>query len=148
MKLPNDFSPKKGIRYFSIYPLYPPSVLGVIPSELNQLMELPGIGDYMSRALLCFAFGKDTPIVDTNVARILYRLFDIKGEFPQNPARKRDLLETANRLVPDGKSREFNLAMLDLGALICQSRKPKCGTCPLSTNCTFVKTNGWASTCE
>lgn len=115
---------------------------GVIPPDLEQLMQLPGIGAYIARALLCFAFGIDVPVVDTNVARILYRLFGILGDFPQNPARKKSLINLAASLVPDGMSRNFNFAMLDLGALICQSKKPKCGACPIFSMCEYGKAKG------
>ena len=115
---------------------------GVIPPDFGHLIQLPGIGDYISRALLCFAFGEDVPVVDTNVARILYRTFGIQGKFPQNPARKRNLINLAASLVPENMSREFNFAMLDLGALICQSKKPKCYACPILSICEFGKVKG------
>jgi len=94
-------------------------------------MDLPGIGDYSARATLCFAFGQQVPIVDTNVARILYRLFSIPGKFPSNPARKRPLISLALNLMPEGIARYFNFAMLDLGSLVCKSGKPDCLSCPL-----------------
>jgi len=110
---------------------------GCIPQDLKSLLALPGVGDYIARAELCFAFGQDVPIVDTNVARILYRLFGLPGPMPANPARKRSLIELAGSLLPTGQSREFNLAMLDLGALICKVPAPECNLCPLSSICEF-----------
>ena len=115
---------------------------GVIPSDLEHLMQLPGVGDYISRALLCFAFCIDVPVVDTNVARILYRLFGIQGKFPQNPSRNKILLNLAASMIPNGMSRNFNLALLDLGALVCQSKEPICGDCPLLSTCMYGKKNG------
>ncbi|MBL7091655.1 hypothetical protein [Acidovorax sp.] len=110
---------------------------GCVPQDLKSLLALPGVGDYIARAVLCFAFGQDVPIVDTNVARILYRLFGLSGPMPANPARKRNLIELAGSLLPTGQSREFNLAMLDFGALVCKSSSPECDHCPLSPVCEF-----------
>lgn len=111
---------------------------GHVPNDLKALLAIHGVGDYTARAVLCFAFGQDVPIVDTNIARILYRLFELPGPFPANPARKRSLLELAGELLPKGQSREFNLAMLDLGALVCTHSAPECGICPLSSICAFA----------
>ena len=113
---------------------------GCVPQNFKSLMALPGIGDYTSRAILCFAFNQDVPIVDTNVARILYRVFGLPGPMPANPARKRSLIELAGSLIPSGRARDFNLAMLDLGALVCKSSNPKCQICPLLTVCEFGST--------
>ncbi len=110
---------------------------GHIPQDFKSLMALPGVGDYTSRAILCFAFGQDVPIVDTNVARILYRVFGLPGSMPANPARKRSLIELAGSLVPLGQSRDFNLALLDLGAMICKPAKPQCQSCPLLPVCEY-----------
>ena len=110
---------------------------GHVPQDFKSLMALPGVGDYIARAVLCFAFGQDVPIVDTNVARILYRLFRLPGPIPANPARKRSLIDLAASLLPDGQSREFNLAILDFGALVCKPHAPECDLCPLSSICEF-----------
>lgn len=115
---------------------------GYIPQDLKSLLALPGVGDYTARAVLCFAFGQDVPIVDTNIARILYRLFGLPGPVPANPARKRSLVELAGSLVPNGQSREFNLAMLDLGALVCRASGPHCTECPVQQLCTYHKLGG------
>jgi len=108
---------------------------GYIPRDFKSLISLFGVGDYIARAVLCFAFGQDVPVVDTNVARILYRLFELSGPMPANPARKRSLIELAGSLVPTGQSREFNLAMLDLGALVCKTSAPECALCPIASVC-------------
>ncbi len=110
---------------------------GSIPQDFNMLISLPGIGDYTTRALLCFAFGKNVSVVDTNVARILYRIFGIPGPMPANPARKRQLVELADSLIPEGNARDFNFGMLDLGAMICRSRNPACSFCPLKNLCYY-----------
>lgn len=110
---------------------------GHVPNDLKSLLALPGVGDYTARAVLCFAFGQDVPIVDTNVARILYRVFGLTGEMPANPARKKELIALAALLVPQKQSRQFNWALLDLGALICKPSKPLCVNCPINTLCSY-----------
>jgi A/G-specific adenine glycosylase len=114
---------------------------GVIPDSLVALMALPGVGDYSARAVLSFAFGYDVAIVDTNVARIFYRVFGIPGPMPSNPARKRSLIDLATALLPAGQARQFNLALLDLGALICTPRAPDCEVCPVLKYCDYGKAN-------
>lgn len=108
---------------------------GTIPNNLKDLLDLPGVGDYTARAVLSFAHGKDVPIVDTNVARLLYRVFGITKSLPSNPARDKQLIAMAAVLIPKGESREFNLAILDLCASICTARRPKCAYCPINRSC-------------
>lgn len=111
---------------------------GKVPRTLQELLALPGVGDYAARAVLSFAYGEDVPIVDTNVARFLYRIYGIEGRMPSNPARKKSLLELAATLVPFGRSKEWNLAVLDLCAAICTPSKPKCSLCPLQEYCLYA----------
>ena len=115
---------------------------GEIPQDFKSLMALPGVGDYTARAVLCFAFGQDVPVVDTNVARILYRLFGLPGVMPANPARKRSLIELAGTLMQKDKARELNLAIIDLGALVCKSSRPYCTECPLQKLCAYYLSGG------
>ncbi len=110
---------------------------GIVPNELKDLLSLYGVGDYSARAVLSFAYGLDVSVVDTNVARILYRVFDIPGKFPKNPARSQFLIKLSLSHLPSGKSKEFNLAMIDLGSLICLSRKPRCAECPIHNLCKY-----------
>lgn len=110
---------------------------GEMPRTLNSLESLVGIGSYTARAILCFAYHVDVPIVDVNVARILYRLFELPGSLPTNPARKQSLLDLAEGLLPMGSSRDFNLALVDLGALVCTPSDPDCLMCPLLGECIY-----------
>ena len=114
---------------------------GVVPDNLSALMALTGVGDYSARAVLSFAFGYDVAVVDTNVARIFYRVFGIPGRMPSNPARKRSLIDLATALLPVGQARQFNLALLDLGALVCTPRAPDCESCPVLQYCAYGKAN-------
>jgi A/G-specific adenine glycosylase len=114
---------------------------GVVPDDLSSLITLTGVGEYSARAVLSFAFGCDVAVVDTNIARIFYRVFDIPGRMPSNPARKRSLIDLATELLPVGQARRFNLALLDLGALVCTPRSPDCKDCPVLEYCDYGKAN-------
>ena len=118
---------------------------GKVPQDLRQLLALTGVGDYTARAVLSFAFGKNIPVVDTNVARFLYRLYGIPGPLPANPARKKSLIELASGLIPSGRSRDFNLAILDLCAQICKPATPLCTDCPVQVYCVLDNMKGEVS---
>jgi A/G-specific adenine glycosylase len=111
---------------------------GQIPDNLHELRRLPGVGEYSARAVLCFGFGQDLAVVDTNVARFLHRVFGLPDPVGNNPARNRKLIQLAGSLVPKGRARDFNLAVLDLCASICTSSRPNCAICPLRQDCTFA----------
>ncbi len=112
---------------------------GVVPSNLEDLLNLTGVGDYSARAVLCFAYNETVPIVDTNIARFLHRLCGINKPLPANPARKKYLQHLATQLLPEDVSRDFNFAVLDLCALVCTSRSPKCPDCPVQKSCAYAQ---------
>lgn len=105
---------------------------GKIPSNKSDLIKLSGVGDYVANAVLCFAFGKDEPVVDVNVRRVVRRYFGWKK------LRDEEIAGTLEKVIPKGKAREFNLAVIDFSALIC-SRKPKCKKCFLSEHCSYYQ---------
>jgi len=113
---------------------------GRIPDSLAELKLLygKGFGEYMAHALLCFAFGQDVPVVDANVERILKRVFSFRTR--KNGHRDRKLWEFAGGLVPVGRAREYNWALIDFGALVCTPLSPRCSSCPLLRICDFGKT--------
>ena len=110
---------------------------GLVPNDLRKLLSLTGVGDYSARAVLSFAFEEDVPIVDTNVARFLYRLYEVPDPFPSNPARKKVLIEMAASLIPVGNSRDFNFAVLDLCSKVCRPTNPTCIICPVQEFCLY-----------
>jgi A/G-specific adenine glycosylase len=110
---------------------------GEVPRTLPELMALTGVGEYGARAVLSFAYGEDVPVVDTNVARFLFRIFGIEGPLPANPARKKVLNDLAANILLEGRSKEFNLAILDLCALICKPTNPLCPDCPVQAFCVY-----------
>ncbi|MHA1374412.1 MAG: hypothetical protein ACTSR7_08960 [Promethearchaeota archaeon] len=105
----------------------------VIPSEKKDLMSLPGVGDYIANAVLCFAFSKKMPIIDANIGRVMKRIYS----FPVKsaPSRDKKLAERMEELIPDRYFKEFNYGILDIAALICIPRKPRCEECPLTAIC-------------
>jgi A/G-specific adenine glycosylase len=114
---------------------------GEVPRSREELLELPGVGDYTANAVMCFAFGRNVPILDTNVIRIITRVFS----FHSKRKRARDdpeMWRATRRILPKRKARDFNLAMLDLAATICLFRRPRCAACPVRSLCDYnTKTN-------
>lgn len=108
---------------------------GEVPDQVEELLALPGIGDYTSRAIACFHFGQNVPVVDTNVRRVHERL--IAGNFLQPPARKAELAQVAALLPEDGTGPTFSVALMELGATICTARAPECEVCPVRTHCAW-----------
>jgi len=106
-----------------------------VPETKKELMNLPGVGEYIANAVLCFAFNKPVPIIDANVGRIMKRVYS----FPVKnaPSRDKNLEKFMQDLIPKSNFKEFNLALLDLAALICLPKNPKCLECPVSKICDF-----------
>jgi A/G-specific adenine glycosylase len=102
---------------------------GQLPDDPVQLQELPGVGKYTAGAVACFAYEKPVAAVDTNVKRVLSRVFQAK-----------DIWKLAERIVPrDGKRAwRFNQALMELGALVCTARAPKCVDCPVKLECRYT----------
>ncbi len=108
----------------------------VVPSSVETLESLPGVGTYTARAVACFGYGQRQPVVDTNVRRVVARL--VHGRAEPRPARAADLADVA-ALAPDDESRgvRFSVAVMELGALVCVARTPRCGACPVRTGCAW-----------
>ena len=110
---------------------------GVVPDDVNDLLALPGIGDYTARAIAVFAYGHRHPVVDTNVRRVLARAVDGVAE-PSAPSARRDLAAMEAQLPTDiEESCIANAAIMELGAIVCTARSPKCGECPLIDSCAW-----------
>ena len=105
---------------------------GKLPEEPEQLLQFKGIGRYTAGAVATFAYGKAAPILDTNVARVLHRVFIGEGEVKKNSAH---LWALAGRLIPKKGVYDFNQGLMDLGAMICTARRPACLLCPVSRVC-------------
>jgi A/G-specific adenine glycosylase len=107
---------------------------GQFPRPVEKMQRLPGIGKYTAHAVASFAFNQSVPIVEANTARVLTRLFNVRHSIDSGAGR-RTLWKHAADLLPTSDSRTFNSALLDLGALICVARNPKCGHCPVKSFC-------------
>jgi A/G-specific adenine glycosylase len=107
---------------------------GRIPRELDQLRRLPGIGRYTLGAIASIAFGMDVPALDGNIKRVYSRIFDI-SEPVDSPAGEKILWELAEENLPKGQAGDYNQALMDLGAIICVPKNPRCLICPVMKLC-------------
>jgi A/G-specific adenine glycosylase len=106
-----------------------------VPADLEQLLALPGIGEYTARAVLAFAEHIDVGVVDTNVTRVFARVLN-------KPLGKRETQTIADSIVPIGLSWEWNQVLMDFGATCCVARSPQCGQCPISVSCAWRNQGG------
>jgi A/G-specific adenine glycosylase len=107
---------------------------GRLPSDEATLLSFKGIGRYTAGAIRSFAFGERAAILDTNVARVLFRVFIGQGD-PASHEMKQRLWRVSEALVPHRHVFDFNQALMDLGATVCTARKPRCLVCPLARMC-------------
>ena len=107
---------------------------GKIPSDLEQLRTLPGIGPYTAGAIAAFAFDKPVPVLDANIFRVIARLLNFQGDITTAAARE-FLEKSATALLPKSGGRNHTSALMDLGATICKSGPPDCLLCPVQKFC-------------
>jgi A/G-specific adenine glycosylase len=103
----------------------------VVPSDVDTLLTLPGVGAYTARAIACFAYGRRVPVVDTNVRRVVARVVHARADAAASSS-PRDLADVDALLPDDADAPKFSLALMELGATVCTARTPRCGLCPLS----------------
>ena len=129
--------PRRALRLHAAATAIAHQHAGRVPDELPALLALPGVGDYTARAVAAFAFGARTPVVDTNVRRVLSRAVNGLDSIRQPAtAADRHQLESLLPLEPAVAAR-FSAAVMELGALICTAGNPKCIECPLARNCAW-----------
>jgi A/G-specific adenine glycosylase len=107
---------------------------GQLPSDEETLLSFKGIGAYTAGAIRSFAFHHRAAILDTNVARVLFRVFVGHGD-PKSHAMKRHLWKLSEALVPRRNVFDFNQGLMDFGAMVCVARRPKCLVCPMAKSC-------------
>ncbi len=111
---------------------------GNFPSDFDMILSLKGIGRYTAGAIASIAFNQEKPIVDGNVLRVLSRIYAIKK--PIDVEKNKVLFwKLQTSLIPKGKARHFNQALMELGALVCTAQNPSCALCPIRTFCKTSK---------
>ena len=108
---------------------------GRLPADEKTLRSFKGIGAYTAGAVQSFAFGRRAPIVDTNVARVLRRVFFERGNRNEKTPLGKRLWSLSATLLPRRDVFDFNQALMDLGAMVCVARRPRCLVCPMSPIC-------------
>src|SRR6185437_14947251 len=110
---------------------------GALPGTLDGLLALKGIGRYTAGAVACFAFGLPVATVDTNIRRVLWRVFRgvEPAVWPADSAFQRQMLEVAKWALPPDHAYDWQQALMDLGATVCLARRPLCERCPLTACC-------------
>jgi A/G-specific adenine glycosylase len=119
---------------------------GVVPTSFDALRALPGVGDYTAAAVAAFAFGRRVAVLDTNVRRVLARA--IGGVAGPGIALTRAERERAEGVLPDDEptAARWAVAVMELGALVCTARAPRCGTCPVRDRCAWLLAGAPAAT--
>ena len=110
---------------------------GQVPRDQTELRALPGIGDYTAAAVAAFAYGDRSVVVDTNVRRVQARV--VTGSAQASPAMTRAEVSLAENLLPDDDeaAATWNVAVMELGALVCTARSPRCDACPVAAQCAW-----------
>lgn len=112
---------------------------GELPADPKQLLAVPGVGPYSAGAISSIAFGRETPLVDGNVVRVLTRVFGLCGDPGRAPLKQR-LWQLAAELVQGQRPGDFNQALMELGATVCTPRRARCADCPWSGRCVALTT--------
>jgi A/G-specific adenine glycosylase len=110
----------------------------VVPSDVDALEALPGVGSYTARAVAAFGYGRRCPVVDTNVRRVVARA--VHGAGDAGPARVRADMADVEALLPaaEADAAVVSIGLMELGAVVCTARAPRCGACPVRAECAWV----------
>ncbi len=109
---------------------------GEVPRDVDALLALPGVGSYTARAVAVFSFGAHEPVVDTNIRRVIAR--HALGQAEPGPPREKPDMEAMRQLLPGPElSPVFNIGVMELGALVCTARAPRCEACPIAATCAW-----------
>jgi len=129
--------PRRALRLHEIATTVVDRHGGEIPADLADLLALPGVGSYTARAVAAFAFGQRHPVVDTNVRRFVARA--VSGLADAGPATTQRDLDAVEALLPANPpdAARASIAFMELGAVVCVARSPRCGVCPVVTSCAW-----------
>jgi A/G-specific adenine glycosylase len=129
--------PRRALRLHECATAITEQHAGAVPSTVDELLALPGVGDYTARAVAAFAFAQRCPVVDTNVRRVVARAVAGAGDAGL-PATKRDLAAVDALLPPDApRAAAMSAALMELGQVVCTARTPRCPTCPIAATCAW-----------
>jgi A/G-specific adenine glycosylase len=130
--------PRRALRLHAAAVAIGDSHDGMVPATYSELLGLPGVGSYTAAAVAAFAYGRRETVVDTNIRRVHARLFT--GAALPSQALTAAEMRLAARLLPDdvGASVRWNASVMELGALVCTARAPKCGECPVRSSCAWL----------
>ena len=117
---------------------------GKLPETIEGLLKLKGIGRYTAGAIACFAYHQQVATVDTNIYRVLHRVF-LGLEYPDAKLNNMAMFAFAEEVLPSGEAYNWHQALMDLGATICSSANPQCARCPLQESCTAYQEIGQQS---
>lgn len=109
---------------------------GRVPEDPEALRALPGVGDYTAAAVAAFAHGARVAVVDTNVRRVLGRL--VQGRAMPPPHLSRAEVDLAATLLPEDRAATWSVAVMELGAVVCTARAPRCPECPVAASCRWL----------
>lgn len=110
---------------------------GIIPSSKKELMKFPGIGNYISSAIICFAFEKPEPILDTNTVRVIGRVFSLK--ITDSSRRSKKFERIMLKMVKLGECKLFSLSLIDFAHFICKPKDPLCKQCLINELCCYYQ---------
>lgn len=130
--------PRRAVRLHAAAVQITTEYNGVVPDTEEELLALPGIGDYTAAAIACFAFGQPSVVVDTNIRRVHARLFG--GAALPEPTPRASEFARARQVQPQqlDSAVTWNISVMELGALVCTARSPKCEQCPVFEHCAWI----------
>jgi A/G-specific adenine glycosylase len=136
--------PRRALRLHAAASAIATEHADVVPAEVDVLLALPGVGAYTARAVAAFGYGHRVPVVDTNVRRVVARA--IHGMADSGPpSTNRDLADVAG-VLPQAQPARFSAALMELGAVVCTARHPRCTECPMASECAWMSAGKPAGT--
>ncbi|MFP5019437.1 HhH-GPD family protein [Pseudonocardia phyllosphaerae] len=130
--------PRRAIRLHDAAAAIAEQHSDTVPSDVDALEALPGVGSYTARAVAAFGYGLRAPVVDTNVRRVVARA--VHGHGDAGPARTKADLADVDALLPDddAEAAVISAGLMELGAVVCTARSPRCPLCPVESSCAWV----------
>ena len=125
---------RRAVRLHNLSKIVVVEMDGEIPHRYDELIKLPGVGQYTAAAVACFAFNQQIPTIDVNVSRVLHRVHG-KPRTSNSSSPSKGFYHLAKQSMPQGYAIQWNQALMDVGALFCKNQAPSCDSCPLSRTC-------------